>query len=280
MRFKDSRQSSINRSVYQRQETVLEYIEMPKSLFLGEREVIDRIKDEISGTPILDIGVGAGRTTPAMLELNVDYLGIDFSETMIAASRARFPGVRFLQCDARSMEGLGDNRYGFIWYSFNGLDCVNHEERQRIISQVFGMLKPGGLLFFSSHNLAARRQKPWQLRLYQWRWKSAAPVKNLILILRGTMNYLRYRPLQFEGEHHAVWTDSGHEFGCLHYYVDPEDQVRRLKGIGFIDIETMGWSGQPFPPSHQNVRQAAHVYYLARKPSTATPTGFAGRSRS
>ena len=263
-------QSTINLDIYRRKSVVDEY-DQPKNLFPGEREVFRRIRGKILGTPILDVGVGVGRTTSAILEISSDYLGIDFSEAMIAACRARFPDVRFLHHDARRMKSLGTNRYGFIWFSFNGIDCLSDEERQLVIHRAFRMLKPNGFFFFSSHNLAAHKERPWELGLYPWSWSASGVANSLRLMMRAMGNYVRYRHLQTEGRHHAVRTDSGHEFGCLHYYVQPEEQVRRLDEAGFVDIETMGWSGQPLSPSHQDVKTAAHVYYLARKPAFVAP---------
>jgi SAM-dependent methyltransferase len=269
MRSKTNQQSSINHSVYQKNKTVLEYLVESTDLYPGEQAVISRHQAEISGVPVLDIGVGAGRTTAAMLELTGDYLGIDFSEAMIAACKTRFPNAKFLHCDARNMEHFGENRYGFIWYSFNGLDCLNHEERQAVIGQIFKMLKPGGLFFFSSHNLEAAREKPFQLSLYQWNWHPRKLLKNFALMSMGMLNYLRYKRFHIEQDSYAILTDSGHEFGCLHYYVDPQEQLRRLKRAGFKDAQTLAWSGVQFPPTHQNIKRTPHVYYLARKQSEA-----------
>jgi hypothetical protein len=47
------------------------------SLQAPERVVLRRVAPDVRGGPILDLGVGAGRTTPYLRSLSDDYLGID-----------------------------------------------------------------------------------------------------------------------------------------------------------------------------------------------------------
>ncbi len=270
MILESKRQDTINHRLYQKSTTVKEYLFETKGLFPGERNIIERHKSDIAGRPVLDIGVGTGRTTAAMLELTDEYLGIDWSEPMIEGCKANFPQARFVQCDARNLASLGQEEYGFIWYSFNGLDCVDHEGRQAVILQVYQKLAPGGLFLFSSHNLSARGEKPWHTHIYRWDRHPRTIVRSLKLMAKGLMNYARYRHLHVEGNCYAILTDSGHEFSVLHYYADPADQLRKLRGAGFVDVQSLSWSGEALPPTHPGIRQAPHVYFLARKPKEGT----------
>ena len=45
----------------------------------GERAAVELLAQEFEGLPILDIGVGAGRTTPMLRAISDDYRAIDFS---------------------------------------------------------------------------------------------------------------------------------------------------------------------------------------------------------
>lgn len=266
MSLRREAQAAVNRAVYERERSVREYVEGLDELLPAERAVLSRLGSSIAGKAVLDIGVGSGRTTATLLQLTDDYLGIDFSEAMVKASRRRFPGAQFVQCDARRMQHLGSGRYGFIWFSFNGIDSVNHEERQRVLSQVFDLLEPGGVFYFSSHNISSPKERPWQLRLYEWGWQPSKWLSSLDRMGRGIVNYVRCRSLHESREAYLIQTDSGHEFACPHYYTDPADQVRRLEQIGFTDVQTMGWKGQVFPQEHERIKKAGHVHYLARKP--------------
>ena len=67
---------------------------------------ISTIADEIRGTPIFDLGVGAGRTTSLMRLVTDDYVGVDWSSEMVTTSRARYPGTDFRQGDAEDLSFL------------------------------------------------------------------------------------------------------------------------------------------------------------------------------
>src|SRR3954449_13496810 len=69
----------------------------------SERVIVSRIGYEFAGKHILDLGVGAGRTTPFLLDISKNYIGIDFSPGMIAACQARYPMVSFAVGDVRDL---------------------------------------------------------------------------------------------------------------------------------------------------------------------------------
>ena len=73
----------------------------------GEQRAVERIADVVRGAPILDIGVGGGRTAPLLREISADYRGIDYAPAMLAAARKRFPDAAFLEMDARSLAVSG-----------------------------------------------------------------------------------------------------------------------------------------------------------------------------
>ena len=263
-----SRQSDINLDVYAEESVAREYGQPGQVLFHGERTVLDRISPSITGKSVLDIGVGGGRTTAPLLKLTDDYLGIDFSPAMIAACKARFPAVEFRLCDVRDLSVLGPKIYDFIWFSWNGIDSLDGGERQTALQQVFAKLKPGGLYFFATHNRLAKRERPWDLSLYvyRWRWNASDPVKSSTLLARSCWNYLRYRHLQKETDRYSIRVDSGHDFGCVHYYADPIEQVRQLQAIGFADIQIMTGGGARQTPDSESLRRAVHLLFLARRP--------------
>ena len=85
-------------------------------LFASEKVILVRMANEVRGRRILDLGVGGGRTTPHLLELTADYLGVDYSPELIAACQAKFPGVRFEQGDARTLEILGEGTFDLVFF--------------------------------------------------------------------------------------------------------------------------------------------------------------------
>src|SRR5690606_37213574 len=83
--------------------SVVAHYARPWGLSPTEQACFARIADEARGRPILDIGVGGGRTVEALRNISDDYTGIDYSADMVAACRHRFPGVRFEHADARAL---------------------------------------------------------------------------------------------------------------------------------------------------------------------------------
>jgi len=51
----------------------------------GEKILYDSIAKAAAGKPILDIGVGGGRTVPHLTAMSADYTAIDYSAEMVAA---------------------------------------------------------------------------------------------------------------------------------------------------------------------------------------------------
>src|ERR1700682_1060613 len=69
----------------------------------GERTAYARIAELARDQPILDLGVGAGRTIPMLQSLSRDYVAIDYTPAMVERARQRFPGVDIQLGDARDL---------------------------------------------------------------------------------------------------------------------------------------------------------------------------------
>lgn len=235
-------------------------------LFPAERKILTALKSEVAGLPILDVGVGGGRTTPFMLELSSDYLGVDYSPAMIAACRKAHPGVTFETADARDMVRLREGRFGLVFFSFNGIDCVGHEDRLKVIDQAYRLLRPGGFFLFSAHNLRSPRIMPWHRHPYHEGWRPGGMVRNAVDFFRNHFNYLRLKGSESFGSGHAVVVDMMHHFRFLIYYVDPAEQVRQLTQRGFADALVFDKQGHERSLDHPSLGESLHVYYLVRRP--------------
>jgi SAM-dependent methyltransferase len=186
---------------------------------------------------------------------------------MISACRQKYHGVRYSVCDARDMSSLDKGKFGFVFFSFNGIDCVNHEERQSIIHQIQKLLRPGGYFLFSSHNLKSPPQKPWEKGLYLWSKKPGVLFQSIGEYIRNCFNYSKNVRAQFYGDGYAILIDLDENFKVLYYYTDPLSEVRRLKNHGFEEIITYTRWGLEQDPDSSKLARTPHVNFLARKPA-------------
>src|ERR1700677_2903050 len=129
----------------------------------GEALLVQRIAEEADGRPILDIGVGGGRTIPYLRSASDEYVAIDYLEEMVSLARSRHPGVRIEQGDARNLSMFADDSFGAVFFSFNGIDGISHEGRRQVHASVRRVLRPGGIFGYSTHNLdyCAAGHPPW-----------------------------------------------------------------------------------------------------------------------
>lgn len=136
-----------NRSRYQSPDVVAFY-EGRSDLFPAEARAFARHVP--AGSRLLDIGVGAGRTT-RWLESRCRYVGIDWSPEMVAAAQQAYPGADIRVGDATALE-FSDESFDVVVFSFNGIDYVSAPNRQREYAEINRVLTPNGTLIFSSHN--------------------------------------------------------------------------------------------------------------------------------
>lgn len=101
---------------------------------------------------VLDLGIGAGRTTAALVDDLGSYVGIDLAPIMIDAARSHFPGTDLRVGDASSLAAFTDGRFDVVVFSFNGIDHLSGPDRRRCLAECARVLRDGGTLILSRHN--------------------------------------------------------------------------------------------------------------------------------
>jgi SAM-dependent methyltransferase len=131
------------------------------------------------GSRILDGGCGLGDWVVWLTRAGYPTIGLDVSRVTIGKLRQMFPDMEFAVGDIRET-GLQDASFDayFSWGTFEHFE----EGFDRVVSEAWRLLKPGGWLFVSTpfvnlrHALNATLWEPWRLppettrlRFYQWR---------------------------------------------------------------------------------------------------------------
>lgn len=134
---------------------------------------------------ILDLGCGNGRTTVSLNDMGYKVIGVDISEPLIRSAKQINPSGNYLVGDVRSLS-FRPEQFDAVLFSWNGLDYIYpQEKRKNVINDIWTVLKPGGIFFYSSHNMFGvwtRIWKPIWLTLNALRFmKDQIPIRRYLL---------------------------------------------------------------------------------------------------
>lgn len=131
----------------------------------GEMRVLMSLAPELRNEPILDVGVGTGRTTSLLRLLTDDYVGIDYVPVMVEQAKLAFPDSDLRVGDVLDFQEYEDGSKKLVIFSYNGLDSLDHESRPKALANMARATAPGGLLVYSTLNLESGHpeKRPWHL---------------------------------------------------------------------------------------------------------------------
>ena len=111
---------NINLNLYNNEKTIEKYSKQDYIL-KPEKKIIEIIKRNKSNNTMLDIGVGAGRTTDQFLGVFKNYIGIDYAQEMIMFCKKKykdFKNIKFNNEDARNLESINSNSIDFTFFRY------------------------------------------------------------------------------------------------------------------------------------------------------------------
>ncbi len=237
------------------------------ALFPAEEGALALVAEEARGQPILDLGVGAGRTVKALRAISRLYTGLDYTAGMIEACRRKYPDAEFVQGDARDLSRFADGCFFLVFFSCTGIGMVDHQGRMAILREVYRVLRPGGAFVFSTGN----RDREGHNR--RFRFPAMEPARNPVLLLKsavgflrdtasGLVNRFRLRRLERECEDYCIVNDTYHNYATLIYYITEKQQQAQLESVGFLGGSAVfDRTGRVFSVSRDN-----DITLVARKP--------------
>lgn len=252
--------ASVNNAVYSTPRAVDEYVYY--TLTRVETMTFLKYQPFIAGKNVLDIGVGAGRTSVYLAPLAKRYEGIDYSPAMVAYMKSAMPELSIRQSDMRKLDSFPANQFDFIFASNNVLDDVNHEGRLQTLVEFRRVLCNEGMLVFLAHNRS-------------WEYSASSPrlhvsrnpirlAKSILLWLKQLANHAKVGKLRVITDEYAIYNDEGHDFSALHYYIEQGVQRRQLQENGFTVVDVLDTFGRSIP-EEDAAKESPSLMYIARK---------------
>ena len=254
-----------NRADYRRARTVRAY-DRSDPIDPMETLLFEEVLRPWHGRPLLDLGVGGGRTAGPLSRLFPDYLGLDYAPEMVALCRRRFPGLAFTDGDARDLSRFADGSFGVVVFSYNGLDSMGHGDRLRVLAEVRRVLAPDGAFAFSAHNLGAPLVRAWHPANLP---RTAHPLRLARGLARYAQGIFHQIPrLRREERHadHAIRSDPAQNYRLLIYHLDQDAQRRQLLAAGFAHVRAFARDGQELAPGAPATDLWLHYLATAQAP--------------
>ncbi len=225
-----------NRDVYQL-DSIVNVYRKATELLGPEKTVLEQFAGNWKNWRVLDIGIGTGRTTHHFAPLCREYVGVDYAESMVEASKKDYghfgTQVRIQTGDVRSMPEFEDGYFDFVMFSYNGLDSISHDERLQALREMKRVGRKGGYLFFSSHNIQ------YIPSMYRIRHNNNPLYLAYRFYRLGRLLYHNGLPGKYKNLDYTVIRDDVHQFRMNHYYAKPRVVVDQLNSLGFSNVRVL-----------------------------------------
>jgi len=247
---------SLNKQTYLKSATLRFYNEKD-SLIPAEKYLFDKYVS--FGSKVLDIGVGAGRTTGYLKDRSGSYFSIDLYGEMVDLVKVKFQDVFCEQANAVDLSLFADEAFDIVIFSFNGFDEILDEfDRQSCINEIYRVLRSDGIFIFSSHNASQLIFNP----ILHNAPKSKV-IWRIVYSLLRSVGILFKKRLGFRYTKSGLYKSSVHG-GLIHYASTLDDMKSFLTRNKFKVNEIIGFN---WPSKLLNIAEPA-FYYVAKKNSS------------
>lgn len=255
--------SNPNKKVFESNSIVKHYLGQ-ENLYPAEQGIYRVLADQLSSMRMLDIGMGGGRTTLHFAEKVREYFGVDYSSPLVEGCRTKFSklagNITFACMDVRDLSEFGNASFDFILFSYNGLDYIVPEDRSMAMKEMRRLLKPGGYLCFSSHNLPGYGRNRFAIFSQPVQWIRRALILTILRILNGN-------PITVRSRAFAMIRDDGLRFRLKLYYTSPSKERILLADLGLEQSQMFGMDGRSIQVETDDKQiHDDWIYFLSRAP--------------
>jgi tRNA (cmo5U34)-methyltransferase len=158
----------------------------------GEAALLEFVPS--SATRILDLGTGAGRLITLVKKVcpEADFIGLDFSATMIESAKREFAGdarVKIMPHDlARPLPPLG--KFDCVVSSF-AIHHLTNERKRSLYAEIFALLEPGGAFCNLEHVAPPTEALHDQFLKAFGMTREEEDAENILLDLQTQVDWLR-----------------------------------------------------------------------------------------
>lgn len=193
-------------------------------LFVQERKAIDRYFTDTDAS-VLDVGCGVGRISHLLYERGFDITGIDVSAPLIEKAQSLFPEIDFHIADIREAP-FDSGSFDYVIFSWFGLDYILPKaERIKALKEIWRVLKPSGIVVFSSHN--------------HWHSFAPVPVNNPRRAIKDLVNF--YLQKKNRSRILSRYKIESVPLGEVEIYLsNPIHQWLQLRKCGFTLLDIVG----------------------------------------
>lgn len=238
----------------------------------GELAALSLVASRVRGLPALDIGVGGGRTV-ALLQLLTDtYIGVDYTPEMVDLCLRRHPGADIRLEDARDLASIPSGSQGFVMFSSNGIDAVDHVGRGAVLANMARVLRQGGVALYSTLNKDGPffGANPGSVPDIEWEPGSLLPARPADGQGDTWPEAVRnWRQLRSETVVHDDWgmaAFAAHRFSLLTHFITLQGVYAELAEAGLTPLAVFPCEGGAAISPDRAVTETKYMHVVATKP--------------